>query len=79
MEQLLPKSNKIKLVLNVPANSCDLRKENVSCYYRGIILDRKDDKLLIEFKYKNEVVISVYNLTKDRFEDIEYFDIKIKR
>ncbi len=67
---------KVKLELKQPQFKCSGR-DNVTCYYRGKIVKETKTSYLIEFKYKGNTLIELYDKVEG-FNDPELKDIKIK-
>lgn len=69
-------SQKVKLVLKQPQFKCSGR-EDVTCHYRGKILEEHDEWYLIQIKYNGVVMNEKYDKVNG-FENPEIKDIKIK-
>ena len=67
---------KVKMVLKQPPIKCSGR-DDVTCYYRGKIIDESDVDYLIEFKHNGEVKKELYHKSHG-FYNVELSDIKIK-
>lgn len=77
--QQLKSGDKVKLQLIQPQFKCSGREE-ITCFYRGKVIEKLDDCILISFKYKKEKIQSLYyisgSLSPGFFEE-EIKDIKI--
>lgn len=77
MEKQLQKyPKKCKLVLVQPFIKCGGR-DDVSCYYRGTILEENGDILKIQFKYKGRLITEEYH-KETGFDNHFIEDIKLK-
>ena len=68
---------KIKLELRQPQFKCSGR-DDVTCNYRGKILEEHDDWYLIQFKYNGELLNEKYDKVGG-FNNPELKDIKLKQ
>lgn len=67
---------KVKLELKQPQFKCSGR-DDVTCYYRGEILEEESDSYLIKFKYKGEWLTEWYD-KENGFDNYLLDNIKIK-
>lgn len=67
---------KVKLILKQPVIMCSGRSE-VECHYRGKVLVETDKQMIIEFKSYGEIVTEIFNKELNRFENPQWFDLKI--
>lgn len=77
--QQLKSGDKIKLQLIQPQFKCSGR-DDVTCRYRGKVLEVLDDSYLIEFKYNKNLRRELYYISGNLingFLDEELNDIKI--
>lgn len=77
--QQLKLGDKVKLQLIQPQFKCSGRDE-VTCFYRGKIIAKLEDSLLIEFKYNKEIKKELYYISGSLYEGFfseELKDIKI--
>ena len=74
---------KVKLELRQPLLKCSGR-DDVTCYYRGRIVDSCLEYIRIQFKYKGELVTKTYWLSDTEeephrgFTEPEFEDIRLK-
>ncbi len=54
--------DKVKLQLIQPMIKCSGR-DNITCFYRGRIIEKLEDSLLIEFKYNREIKRELYYIS----------------
>lgn len=69
---------KCKLKLTQPVIKCGGR-DDVECYYRGLIKHEDDYTYYILFKYKGQLIFEPYDKSIDAFLDIKLKDIKLVR
>jgi hypothetical protein len=75
--QQLKLGDKVKLQLIQPQFKCSGREE-VTCFYKGKIIDETIDKFKIEFKYKGKLVSDWYHIPLNGFlHNKQWIDIKI--
>ncbi len=68
---------KVKLKLIQPEFKCSGRKD-ITCYYRGEIINENYGWYLIKFKYKGELIKQWYRYINDEgFEKEELHNIKL--
>lgn len=68
---------RVKMQIIQPSFICNGRRET-TCYYRGRVIEVKDNIAIISFKRYGELISAEYDLIKDMFIDPEFEDIKIK-
>lgn len=77
--QQLKSGDKVKLQLIQPNFKCSGR-DDVTCRYRGRVVDVLDDSILIEFKYNKNLIRELYYFSGSLgvgFFNEELRDIKI--
>jgi hypothetical protein len=67
---------KVKLKIELPVIKCSGR-DDIECYYRGKVITEDDKQMLIEFKSHGEIITEIFNKESNRFENPQWFDLKI--